>query len=432
MSENLAIEASGLRKSYEDVQALCGVDLRVSAGTVYGLLGPERRGEDDRRPDPDDAAPARRGRGARGGRRRAPRAGAGPRADRPRRPVRRGRREPDRLREPGDGRPALPPRPQVLARARATSCSPRSTSPRRAGGSSAPTRAACAAASTSPPLSSRSLRSLPRRADDRARPPQPDGALGRDRGARRRGEDRAPDHPVPRRGRPPRRPDRGDRPRRRHRRGHLGRAQGAGRRRPARDPPRRRAAAARRRSPRSPPLADGRPYFEDGVAARAARSRRAARSPRRSGASTRPGSGSTTSRSRAPDARRRLPAADRTRGRAGRGAERRGAGDELARATPSPTRSCSRSAACSASPASPICSSASRSSRSCSCCCSSTSSAARSRRRASTLRRLPDARDHRPVDGLRRLRHGARARRGSEEGPHRPLPLAADVRARPC
>ena len=43
------------------------------------------------------------------------------------------------------------------------------------------------------------------------------------------------------------------------------------------------------------------------------------------------------------------------------------------------------------------------------------------------LRRLPDARDHRAVDGLRRLRHRARTRRGPEEGPDRPLPLAPDV-----
>ncbi len=45
------------------------------------------------------------------------------------------------------------------------------------------------------------------------------------------------------------------------------------------------------------------------------------------------------------------------------------------------------------------------------------------------LRRLPHPGDHRPVDGLRRVRDGPRARRGSEEGAHRPLPLAADVGA---
>jgi ABC-2 type transport system ATP-binding protein len=45
MSESLAIEATGLRKSYKDVQALCGVDLHVNAGVVYGLLGPNGAGK---------------------------------------------------------------------------------------------------------------------------------------------------------------------------------------------------------------------------------------------------------------------------------------------------------------------------------------------------------------------------------------------------
>ena len=45
--------------------------------------------------------------------------------------------------------------------------------------------------------------------------------VGDDRGARGGRHDRAAHHPVPRRGRPARRPDRGDRPRPRDRRGHL-------------------------------------------------------------------------------------------------------------------------------------------------------------------------------------------------------------------
>ena len=53
----------------------------------------------------------------------------------------------------------------------------------------------------------------------------------RDRGARRRRHDRAADDPVPRGGRPARGPDRGHRPRPRDRRGHGGRAQVARRRR---------------------------------------------------------------------------------------------------------------------------------------------------------------------------------------------------------
>jgi ABC-2 type transport system ATP-binding protein len=40
-----AIETQGLEKSYGDVRALCGVDLTVQAGTVYGLLGPNGAGK---------------------------------------------------------------------------------------------------------------------------------------------------------------------------------------------------------------------------------------------------------------------------------------------------------------------------------------------------------------------------------------------------
>jgi ABC-2 type transport system ATP-binding protein len=40
-----AIEAYGLRKSYGDVAALCGVDLHVEAGSVFGLLGPNGAGK---------------------------------------------------------------------------------------------------------------------------------------------------------------------------------------------------------------------------------------------------------------------------------------------------------------------------------------------------------------------------------------------------
>jgi ABC-2 type transport system ATP-binding protein len=40
-----AIETQGLRKSYGDVEALCGVDLQVPAGTVLGLLGPNGAGK---------------------------------------------------------------------------------------------------------------------------------------------------------------------------------------------------------------------------------------------------------------------------------------------------------------------------------------------------------------------------------------------------
>jgi len=42
---DLAIEATGLRKTYGAVEALCGVDLRVERGTVLGVLGPNGAGK---------------------------------------------------------------------------------------------------------------------------------------------------------------------------------------------------------------------------------------------------------------------------------------------------------------------------------------------------------------------------------------------------
>jgi ABC-2 type transport system ATP-binding protein len=45
MSGDAAIEASGLRKSYGEVRALDGIDLRAEPGTVLGLLGPNGAGK---------------------------------------------------------------------------------------------------------------------------------------------------------------------------------------------------------------------------------------------------------------------------------------------------------------------------------------------------------------------------------------------------
>src|ERR671919_1140267 len=41
----LAIEASGLEKSFGQTRAVCGVDLAVGRGRVYGILGPNGAGK---------------------------------------------------------------------------------------------------------------------------------------------------------------------------------------------------------------------------------------------------------------------------------------------------------------------------------------------------------------------------------------------------
>src|SRR5215203_2752843 len=41
----LAIEASGLEKSFGETRAVCGVDLAVRRGSVYGMLGPNGAGK---------------------------------------------------------------------------------------------------------------------------------------------------------------------------------------------------------------------------------------------------------------------------------------------------------------------------------------------------------------------------------------------------
>ncbi len=41
----LAIEATGLAKSFGKTRAVCGVDLAVPAGSIYGVLGPNGAGK---------------------------------------------------------------------------------------------------------------------------------------------------------------------------------------------------------------------------------------------------------------------------------------------------------------------------------------------------------------------------------------------------
>ena len=48
----VAIEVHGLRKAYGEHEAVRGIDFTVQRGEVFGLLGPQRRGQDDDRRDP--------------------------------------------------------------------------------------------------------------------------------------------------------------------------------------------------------------------------------------------------------------------------------------------------------------------------------------------------------------------------------------------
>jgi ABC-2 type transport system ATP-binding protein len=45
MASEAAVEVHGLRKSYGDVKAICGVDFQVEPGSVFGLLGPNGAGK---------------------------------------------------------------------------------------------------------------------------------------------------------------------------------------------------------------------------------------------------------------------------------------------------------------------------------------------------------------------------------------------------
>ncbi len=60
MAEELMIQAEGLEKRYGETRALDGVSFSVPAGTILGLVGTQRRRQDNGRADTDDVGAARR------------------------------------------------------------------------------------------------------------------------------------------------------------------------------------------------------------------------------------------------------------------------------------------------------------------------------------------------------------------------------------
>ena len=278
----------------EGPRAVDGIDLRVEPGEIYGFLGPNGAGKSTTVLHAHDAAAAdRRARrasqattssrgaeGARGDRRRAPGGGARPAAHRARPPA------------PADDAAGIPRRSagpradELLERVGLTEAADR-----KVGGYSGGMKRRLDLALA---LVHRPAHPVPRRADDRPRPAEPHGALGRGRAARARGRRHGvPDDAVPRGGRRPRRPRRDHRPRADRRRGHAGRAEGRDRTAERRRDPR--AGSRTRRGSRSPrPLR--RAARRDGDAGRPAR-RRGSGSPTSSGGSTPRASSSTTSSS---------------------------------------------------------------------------------------------------------------------------------------
>ena len=177
-------------KRFGDTTALDGVDLTVAEGTVLGLLGPNGAGKTTAVRILTTLLRADAGRAEVAGLDVVARRRRGARRDRPHRPVRRGRRVPDRLREPGDGRPALPPgrkREAAVAGRRAAGRFDLADAARPAGEDLLRRHA--------PPARHRRLAdrppagAVPRRADHRARPAQPAGHVGVHRRPGRRRDD---------------------------------------------------------------------------------------------------------------------------------------------------------------------------------------------------------------------------------------------------
>ena len=117
MADEHGIETRGLVRTFKDVKAVQGIDLRVEPGEIYGFLGPERRGQVDDDPHADDAAAADGGNGDRRGPRHRQGGAEGARVDRGRAPGGRARPVPDGARAPAlPEPPARAPRADVRTR----------------------------------------------------------------------------------------------------------------------------------------------------------------------------------------------------------------------------------------------------------------------------------------------------------------------------
>ena len=241
-----AIEVEGLVKQFKKgPRAVDGIDLHVDTGEIYGFLGPNGAGKSTTVLMLTTLLPLDRGAGVGRRLRRRDAGRAGPRADRRRAAGGGARSAPDRARAhaPADGAARAAEGGAPAARRRADRAR-RARRGRRSQGRRLLGRHAATArprAGARPPPA----HPLPRRADDRTRPAEPQLALGGGRAARLvGGHDRLPHHPVPRGGRSPRRSGRDHRPRHDRRRGHAYRSSSP------------RSASRRSRRPRStPPIA---------------------------------------------------------------------------------------------------------------------------------------------------------------------------------
>ena len=220
-----AIEAQGLTKSFGDVRALDGIDLRAPAGTILGLLGPNGAGKTTAVRIlttllPPDGGSARVAgfdvvRDATALRAHIGLAGQYAAVDENLTGF-------ENLEMVG---PALPPGKRALPGALARAA--RALRTHGCGGPPGEDVLGRHAPQARPRRGARGAPAgaVPRRAHHRARPAQPPSALGDDRGACGRRHHRAAHHPVPRRGGQARGPHCGDRPRPGDRGGHLGRAE---------------------------------------------------------------------------------------------------------------------------------------------------------------------------------------------------------------